>query len=143
VVVNEFGTLSLDLRRPSLFLVPAASSRVGLPSPPVPGGVDHFTCYQIRGARFRLAGISVVDEFGNYTADAKRPVRLCVPTDKNGEGVGNATDHLLCYEVRSKPRRAELSAPVFLATQFGTKTLGVPGSGKVTRTTELCVRSSQ
>ncbi len=141
IVVNQFGPLTVDLSRPNLFLVPALASHVATPPAPAPGGVEHFTCYRIRGARFRQSGIQVTDEFGTFTADVKRPVRLCLPTDKNGEGVLDSTDQLLCYEVRTSPPRVKLSGPLFVTTQFSSRAFGESRT-KVTGTRELCVPTS-
>ncbi len=143
VVVNQFGVLAVDLSRPNFFLVPASESRTAPPLPPNPAGVDHFTCYRVRATHVRLSGIQVVDELGTFTVDVKRPSHLCVPTDKNGEGILDSIDQLLCYQVRTKRPRVRLSGPHFFSTQFGAPSLAFAAGSrdKVTRLRELCVPS--
>ena len=41
----------------------------------------------MRGAKFRRQGLEVADQFGTITVDIKKPLRLCVPANKNGEGI--------------------------------------------------------
>jgi hypothetical protein len=48
-VVNQFGTLQLDVVRPDMFMVPTAKDNVTLAPPPG----DHFTCYKVKRTRGR------------------------------------------------------------------------------------------
>ena len=86
--------------RPELLLVPSAKSLSGPPPPLVGSSLDHFLCYDTKGGRTRVNHVKIDDEFGTIIVDVKRPVRLCVPVDKNGEGVVDPTASLLCYQVR-------------------------------------------
>jgi hypothetical protein len=135
-VTNQFGTFHVDLIRPDMLMVPSAKSLTGSPPAPSPVTIDHMTCYKVRRGRFRLTGVAVEDQFGTLTVDLKRAVRLCVATDKNGEGIPVPGAETLCYAVRPSrgvPFRAP--NPMFINNQFGPKTISL------TRPTELCVPS--
>ncbi len=135
-VVNQFGTINVDVVRPEYLLVPSAKSRTQVPPPPVPG-FDHYKCYRVKGAPFRRTGVTIDDQFGSIVVDVKRPRRLCVPVNKNGEGIFKSAEHLMCYQVRL----AKSSPPftpagqLFIRNQFGIDILNG------FRPTELCVPS--
>jgi hypothetical protein len=82
LVVNQFhplsDPLSVDLVRPDYLLVPSAKTLTPPVTPIVPS-IEHFKCYRVEGARFRLSGVTIADEFGSIVVDIKRPRRLCVP----------------------------------------------------------------
>src|SRR5207244_1973561 len=106
-VANNFGgtsfpTFSVDLVRAERMLVPTSKSLVG-PNfpPPLATNLDHFKCYRVRGARFRKASIDVQTQFGALSVAIKRPRDLCVPVDKNGEGIFNDALSLMCFQVRT------------------------------------------
>jgi outer membrane protein assembly factor BamB len=132
-VVNDFGTTVVDAVKPDRLLVPSAMSLSENP-PALPAAVriDHFQCYRARRARGtakfeKVRGVTVVDEFGTMTVDVKRPRRLCVPVDKNGEApdAPTHTDNLMCYRVkvtRGTPKFTALS-PVFGNNEFGSDSL--------------------
>jgi hypothetical protein len=42
----------------------------------------------------------LADGFETKNTTVLRPVSVCAPVDKNGEGIGNADDHLVCYDIR-------------------------------------------
>jgi hypothetical protein len=138
-IVNQFGTVDLDVVRPDQMLVPSTKS--DSTPPPPPDLSDHFKCYRVRrskgSARFTEIGpVKVDDQFGTWTVSFKRPTKLCAPADKNGEDptAPSHRNHLLCYKVRY------VSAPfshvsVFVNNQFGQQAL------VATRPAELCVPS--
>jgi hypothetical protein len=130
VVEDQFGTLVLDLRRPEGLLVPSAKSLTEPAAPLVSPAVDHYQCYGVRGARRRVSGIAVKDQFGAGTTDVKKPRRLCVPVDKAGEGILDAAARLMCYQIKAGPR---VNQTVFLDNQLG------PDQLHVRRARELCV----
>jgi hypothetical protein len=132
VVENQFGSLTVDLTRPDRLFVPSAKSLTATPPLPASFLVDHFKCYRVRGARFRRSGVSVETQFGPMTVDVKRPLRLCAPVDKNGEGVNDPANHLMCYQVRKGTRGPK---QVFVTNQFGADSYPVLGPR------ELCVPS--
>jgi len=132
VVEDQFGTLVLDIRRPERILVPSAKQAdpndVVLPLDPAV--VDHYQCYSVRGDRRRVAGIDVEDQFGTGTADVKKPSRLCLPVNKNGEGIVDGAARLMCYAIKPGPR---VNTTVQINNQLGDDEL------RVKRARELCV----
>ena len=141
VVVNPFGTITVDLVKPDILLVPSAKSLVAPPAPLAPGSLDHFQCYRVTHARKHVSGIHIVDELGELGIDVKRPRRLCVPVDANGASPGAAqhTGELLCYQTRLATSSRPFIGPrqVFVANQFGSAVL------ERLRPTELCVPSQR
>lgn len=137
-VVNQFGTSVVDVIRPDMLLVPTAKSLISSPEELDPVSIDHMTCYKVKRGRLtpRPTDVSVQDQFGTITVDIKRPVRLCIATDKNEEGIPVPGVQTLCYQVRP-PRNPRFKAPnpIFINNQFGPKTIAL------TRPTELCVPS--
>lgn len=129
-IVNQFGTITVDLLKTSDLLVPTAKSLTSPPpllSPPTP---DHFNCYKVRISRntpkfIPVTGVKLDDQFGTVTGvTIVKPLLLCAPVDKNGEDPGAETHegHLMCYKTKQPPF-GQLVA--FLNNQFGpqTKTL--------------------
>ena len=69
--------------------------------------------------------------------DVKKPKWLCNPVDKNGEGIANPDDHLLCYKVKpakGEPKFDKVKA-IHINNQFGPLQLDAK------REKELCVPS--
>jgi hypothetical protein len=138
-ISNQFGSITVDLVRPELLLVPSAKSLDGPPPPLDPVTIDHFQCYRITRARTRLKNLPVIDQLGSLGVDLKRPRRLCVPVNKNGETPG-AEQHptvLTCYDSRVASSSLPFLGPhhLFVANQFGSVTLDR------LRPAELCVPS--
>ena len=102
-VVNQFGTLQLDVVRPDMFMVPTAKDNVPLLPPPG----DHFTCYKVKrtrgAAKFVPRTVTAGDQLQTVTETVIKPVRLCAPANKNGEDPSAPLhpDHLLCYKTKS------------------------------------------
>jgi hypothetical protein len=136
LVDTQFGQLDLRIKRPELLLLPASKSLVAPPGPLNPATLDHLACHRVRGARFRLEGVQVVDQLDAYGVDIKKPFRLCSPADKNNEGILEPDRHLLCYKVRTQPRRPGLTGPIWAESQFGGLVM------ELTRTREFCVPAS-
>jgi len=133
-IVNQFGTLIIDVKKPEYLLVPSSKGLNAQPPALNPPVVNHFKCYKVGGARFRAAGITVDDQFpGTLSVDILKPARLCLPADKQSEGVILPTDALMCYKVR--PQKTTAPDSVFINNQFGQDVFAVR------RTTELCVPS--
>jgi hypothetical protein len=140
VITNRFGTITADLVRPELLLVPSAKSLTGPPPPLDPEPMDHFQCYRITRVRHPVKGVEVVDQLGSPTIDLKRPRRLCVPVNKNDEAPG-AEQHgavLTCYDSRAALSSLPFQGPeqLFVANQFGEARL------ERLRPAELCVPST-
>jgi len=139
-VVNQFGTLVLDVTKASFLLVPASKSLTGNPPPLTGPTVDHFQCYKVKRSRgaakfSKVAGVTGVDQFGSYSVDLLQPRWLCAPASKAGEDPTAPTDaqHLLCYKTRN-------SAPFSRRTVFATDQFG-SGPMDLIRRIELCVPS--
>jgi microsomal dipeptidase-like Zn-dependent dipeptidase len=109
-LVNQFGTLYLDVLAPNTLLVPTAKNLFESPDPPLLAGVDHFLCHAVQRPRGAAAfepvpGVRVEDQFGSRRVDLIAPTRLCAPADKNGEGpdAPQHREHLLCYQAELSP----------------------------------------
>ena len=138
-VVNELGTIVVSVVKPIVLLVPGAESLLGSPAPITNPSIDHFQCYSVRGARTRVANVRVVDAFGSFTLNIKRPSRLCTAADKRGEGILDPDANLMCYTVRAASADESFRGPpgpVYVTNQFGSDSL------LVTRPTELCIPST-
>ena len=65
---------------------------------------DHYLCYRTKATagtpKFTaIDGVSLNDEIdGSATADVVKPKVLCVPADKNAEGIVDAVTHLESYQ---------------------------------------------
>jgi len=135
-VVDQFGTLHLDVVRPELFMVPSAKN--GVPLTPPPG--DHFTCYKVKRSRgtskFVPTTVNVVDQFESVTETLLKPFRLCAPANKNNEDPTAPAHpvHLLCYKSKSTAGFGTLDVTV--SNQFG------PDQLTLIHRRELCVPSS-
>jgi hypothetical protein len=145
-VDNRFGELSLDTIKEDRLLVPSAK---GLAEPPGPLGatlVDHFKCYKAKVTKGtpklpKGTQIAVADQFGEAarTLDVKKPKHLCLPVDKNGEGIQSPDSLLVCYQAKpskGEPKHVKRSG-VLLDNQFGTEQLDT------VKEEELCVPSSR
>src|SRR4030095_9164054 len=71
IIVNQFGSIVLDLARRDVVMVPASMKLVGSPDPlPLPT-IDHFQCYRTKPARgqprFNKISVSVKDEIESVT----------------------------------------------------------------------------
>jgi hypothetical protein len=141
-VTNPFGTLVLTTKKATTLLVPSSKSLPPTPPPGPPGSsqVDHYRCVSAKIAKGtpkfpKDVTAAVADQFGSRTALVKKPSRLCVPTNKNGEGLKNPTEALMCYKIK-----ADVKTPfegVQVNNQFGPVTLDVK------KEVELCVPSTE
>jgi len=108
-VRNQFhhagDELMVDAVKPDRLLVPTAKNLTGPPAPLGSTEVDHYACYTVRlsaGAPkwTPILGVRVDDQLtaGQRVVDLKKPSRLCVPANKNGEGMQDPDAHLMCYQ---------------------------------------------
>ncbi len=138
-VTNQFGTFFFDTTRTETLLVPAGKTIEPAPPPTLPGPdsrVDHYRCLRAfpSGNTPRLPDnrrLKITDQFGTRLAELIHILKLCIPVDKNGEGIKNDTNILSCYEVRSTPERT--ATGVQIRDQFGARTIALR------REYELCV----
>jgi len=99
-------------------------------------GLDHFLCYKVKEeTKLGDLFVSLEDQFGSDPdVRVKKAKTICVPVDKNGEGINNPDLHLVCYKVKSelKPKK-----DVLVTNQFGEQIL------EVKKPDLLCVPSSK
>jgi len=136
LVLNQFGSFQVEIVRPERLMVPSAK-QFGVPPGPIANPtLDHYKCYRVRGARTSVPGLTIEDQFGIPLAvDVKRPRRLCVPVDKNNEGIQDRDGNLMCYRVKTRPRRLFAGVPFFIDNQFEQEEILLSGPR------ELCVPS--
>jgi hypothetical protein len=66
--------------------------------------IDHFKCYEVKELeqpKFAKTVVSLSDQFVTEDVQVKKPYLLCNPVDKNGEGIRNSVDHLVCYKIKA------------------------------------------
>ncbi len=143
-MVNQIGTIVLDAVTPELLLVPASKDLDTPPPPPDPTAhaVDHYKCFKAsvsKGtSKFQRVEVLVADQFAS---PAKRLVlkkvrHLCVPVDKDGEGIRNPAGTFVCYSSRpasGQPKHQKRTA--FVNDGFG------PGTVETIKEDELCIPS--
>jgi hypothetical protein len=143
-VEDQFGTLFVDLKKPSGLQVPTAKDLVNPPAAEPAAAIDHFQCYKIKTTKgtpkFVRQTVTVEDQFGAMTVQLRKPTRLCLPVDKNGEapGAGSHDARLLCYQAvqTSRPKFAPIPS-IYTRNQFGFERL------KASKPAELCVPAVQ
>lgn len=133
-VVNQFGSLLLDVKRTDILMVP--TSKDGVPQNPP---LDHFQCYKVKRSRgtprfVPIAGVTVVNQFESVTVTLTKPVLLCAPANKNNEDptAPSHPDHLLCYKTKDGSFGTEEHT---ISNQFGLDSV------TVIHRRELCVPS--
>jgi hypothetical protein len=99
--------------------------------------IDHYKCYDAqtkKGTTFIKQSVTLADAFRTVATNAERPVSLCNPVDKNGEGVDDPSAHLECYKLTDRPFTTRFVA---IHNQFGNLTLEVKNPAT------LCVPSEK
>lgn len=82
LVEDAFGTLSIDVRKPSTLCNPA---NVGGADPDAPDHADHLLCYKVKVTKatpafVRPPSFFTANAFGDEHLDAIRPQELCLPS---------------------------------------------------------------
>ena len=76
---------------------------VGTPS--IDACLDDFLCYKAKSTGQPpfavIPGVHLVDQFEDVNFDVIRPRNLCLPADKNQEGVVDPATHLTSYMIRA------------------------------------------
>ena len=149
-VTNQFGTILLDTWEPDRLMVPSSKSLDGPVNVLNEIRVDHFKCYPVieteNTPEFVPLQVSVLDQFHIVAKMVlvRWPDHLCNPVDKNGEGIINSDNHLLCYElehVEDEPRFAAVEE-IHTNNQFGPLELDALGEKRKSfNPRELCVPS--
>jgi hypothetical protein len=84
--------------------------------------LDHFKCYRANNPGSPRT-VTLADEFLTTTARVQKTNRFCNPVNKNGEGMTDATGHLMCHRIRDTARFVPRDVPV--RNQFGDQTVRV------------------
>jgi hypothetical protein len=132
--VDQFGTLTLDLVRPDVLLVPTSKDGVAQQPP-----LDHFQCYKVKRSKgapkFVKKTASVSNQFETTTLTLVKPYKVCVPADKNGEDPTAPTHptSLVCYKTKGGKFGASTHT---ITNQFPS-----PDEVTVIHRRELCVPS--
>ena len=105
---------------------------------------DHFVCYDVKEPKglpkFEEQVVTLDDQFTGGERRVRKPKTICVPADKNGEGIWSPAVHLVCYEIKepkgdSKFEKVDLD--VLVTNQFGEQIL------TVRKPKTLCVPSTK
>jgi hypothetical protein len=134
-VSNQFGAGQRILVEDAVFLaVPTQKLR---PQPHGrPAGLDHFLCYQAKGASMNLQ-LGLADQFIRQGVRVYETYVLCNPTEKRTEqakvGIRNVDDHLMCYRMRGDAYEGKVQ----IRNQFG------DGGFPVRNPNVLCVPSKK
>ena len=129
-VVDQFAEYFMDTVKAESLMVPTTASSAAPPVAPDPlsHDVDHFKCYKVKKPRgYTVPAAVQVDSSFNQPVDLelKKPKRLCLPVDKNGEGIKDSDAHLLCYQAKRVKGQAKFAKVIdtFTANQFGDEKL--------------------
>ncbi len=132
-----FGSLSFNTSKRSMMLmVPTAKSLDGPAGDPDPDSlVDHFRCLRASETEgtpaFEGASVTVVDQFGTRDVEVRQVRSICVPTNKNDEGIKDDSNYLICYRVDADPKSVNIDAQI--SNQFGATKV------RVKRAATLCM----
>jgi choice-of-anchor C domain-containing protein len=93
------------------------------------GPPDHFLCYKAKptkdSEKFVPRVVSLADQFDAAARDfdVKKPLSLCTPADKNGEGITDPNTHLKGYQIKltktDPPQPPDVKHAVRVTNQFG------------------------
>ena len=86
--------------------------------------------------KFEKQEVTLDDQFNSGTAIVEKPLALCNPVDKNGEGILNPANHLVCYSLNKGPK-LDPKPKVTSVDQFG------PLDLTVLKAERLCVPSTK
>ena len=93
---------------------------------------DSFKCYKVKDLKdpafAAVSGIHLVDQFDDATADAIKLQTVCVPVDKDGQGIADPATHQCCYKIKAPSLETAPSALVSGALQDSKVTIGKPAT---------------
>jgi len=146
-ITDQFGQLTIDIKKPKLLLVPSLKDHDQVPVPLISFAVDHFKCYDVKETKdtpkFDKRTVDLLDQFAvePFTMEVKKLKMLCVPVHKTHEGVtseiNGEENNLTCYDVKKLKGADKFEKRnVFTNNQFGPEEL------KVEKQEELCVPSN-
>jgi len=140
LVENQFGELFVNAVKAEFLLVPTAISHDDQNVSELEGSlVDHYKCYKVEidedsPIQFVTTQATLFDpNFGaEKLFDVKKPKMLCNPVDKNGEGIKNYSNHLMCYDVSpSDDFKKNKKKSIFTNNQFGSEKLDVKSEKQI------------
>jgi hypothetical protein len=141
-VTNQFGTQRLTVNRPDSLCLPAAKDDI-----PIESDINHYKCYKVRPAKgepkFQERLVDLDDQFESKLTEVVKPRFLCNPVDKNGEGVPDPGNHLVCYRIDDapgEPRFVRVQADIL--DQFGEQDLNTL-RGDCRKASFLCLPSAK
>jgi len=106
-IVDRFGSLTIDVKKPASLCNPA---NVNSAQPGADTHDEHGLSYQVKVTKDTLKFVKVTNQkvvnsaFGTTFVDVKRPYRLFLPSSKSLVSsppplVAPDTDHFLCYKI--------------------------------------------
>ncbi len=145
-VTDQFGELTIDIKKPKLLLVPSLKDHDVTPVPLISFTVNHFKCYDVKetehSLKFEKITVDLLDQFAvePFTMEVKKLKMLCIPVYKTHDGIlteiTNGDDNLTCYDVKKlKDTDKFEKRNVFTNNQFGPEELNVD------KQEEMCVPS--
>ncbi|MFN8543791.1 MAG: hypothetical protein U0807_06255 [Candidatus Binatia bacterium] len=132
-VRNQFGQERVRVKKvrgERLLCLPSKKDQL-----PEPVAADHFKCYAGKFPKFTPRDVTLVDQFLTDETRVLKPVLLCNPVSKNGEGINDRLNHLKCYKI--KPRQVRKTVTV--VNQFVPEGMTVA----IKRSELLCVPSTK
>lgn len=147
MVSNQFGDVTLDVKKPKLLLVPSAKDHFAVPEVLDPVLINHFTCYDVKETKhtpkFEKRDATVYDPNFDSTVvyEVKKPKMLCIPTEKTHDGITSPIlspeENLLCYDTKKDKGESKFEkVNVFTNNQFGAD------EHKIYKVEDLCVPST-
>lgn len=99
------------------------------------GNFDHYKCYKVGQPQAASPGtVTLADGFETRTTRVLRLDSVCLPVDKNGEGIDDPARRLACFRIRNAPGQPPSAARV-----VGVDTQLASAAQTVTRPRLLCV----
>ena len=127
-ITNQFGDVTVDIKKAYNLLVPSAKSHDSVPSELDEISINHFKCYNAKESKgtpkFEKRNVDLSDQFGSLTMTVYKLKTLCSPVDKNNEGIVNDDNYLMCYDlkkIKGEPKFKKVK--VFTNNQFGSEKL--------------------
>jgi hypothetical protein len=90
-----------------------------------PAQADHFLCYKAKTTagtpKFTARTVTLSDQFETGEFEVTKPLSLCNPADKQGEGITDPDTHLQGYQLKGPKHVQQTNLQV--TNQFGTLTI--------------------
>lgn len=142
-VTNQFGDLTVDIKKVKGLLVPSAKDHFEIPDELDSIVINSFKCYDAKISKidnkkpkFDDIIVSLADQFGSSNMKVVKPKALCSPVETNDQGILDEENYLMCYDlkkVKGEPKFKKNN--VFTNNQFGSEEI------KVKNPKTLCVPS--